>query len=362
MFKVFALFGLCIAAAAANANVKAYWWECQGCQAIGGALEKLLKDPTFEGEVTTIIETFCHTILDATLAKDCLLGITNDHDAIYAKIQSLLEPSVFCPGVGMCNSRRMSYKALATTKGLECEACEYLISEVKNLITSNNVLPTILNYVQDVCTVLPADIQASCNQIITQYGQQIISQILAILDPQTACSDIHLCTSKSALSAVKSDPTCDMCKTFVGMVDAEISQAQPLILGLVDQLCDVMPTQMKSDCKDFVTKFGADALTYVLAQLDPTKACTEMSACSSKAVSSLFKKNIKDTCSTCKTVDTAIVNMVKQNEQQVLTVGSGLCKLLGSYEQMCVSMLQTVLNEVLTMMNPDTVCKEIHMC
>jgi saposin len=46
----------------------------------------------------------------------------------------------------------------------------------------------IIAALDKVCSVLPDTIKETCDQLIDQYGEMIISLLLAELDPQEVCT------------------------------------------------------------------------------------------------------------------------------------------------------------------------------
>lgn len=83
-------------------------------------------------------------------------------------------------------------------------------------------------------------LEDECDQIIEQYGPQLITQVLDKFTPEEICTDLSLCNSTTTNSAIE----CDVCEFAVGEAQklAQSNSTQEKILSEVEKLCKYVPS------------------------------------------------------------------------------------------------------------------------
>merc|ERR1711862_571807 len=82
-------------------------------------------------------------------------------------------------------------------KGLACDICQTVITDLADFITSETTQEEILSFAHELChvlgTVLGAAIEADCNAMFDTSLPDIIDGIVSGTDALTVCTNIFLC-------------------------------------------------------------------------------------------------------------------------------------------------------------------------
>ncbi|WVZ69374.1 hypothetical protein U9M48_018171 [Paspalum notatum var. saurae] len=112
-------------------------------------------------------------------------------------------------------------------------------------------------------------VSQECKAVVSQYGQQILDQLLAETQPSKVCSSVGLCTfdgthgvSGRIQSVVEDeveksnglfdDAMCNACETAVVWMQSQLAQnqTQDLVLQYINQLCERFPSSMGESSVD----------------------------------------------------------------------------------------------------------------
>jgi len=267
-----------------------------------------------------------------------------------------------------------------------CQYCKQLVDQVLNTNTLHQVLHSIDKY----CDYLPGEFGQQCKQLVDQYGEQLINEILSKYNSKVICTDIaHVCSAKTLFVAggfvpapEKQGDPCAMCKQAVGQVLNKNTLEQ--ILHKIESLCDKLPGGFAEQCKQVVDQFGEQLINQILATYTPEKVCKDiLHVCSfekdapkivppmlilANRPQALPKKGVgKDQlCDTCTSVAKQILN--RETLEALLNRAEQFCdRLPGWVGEQCKQLLESeghkVIEELLTKYTPEKVCKDImHFC
>ena len=87
---------------------------------------------------------------------------------------------------------------------VECVLCEYIMSEVDNILKENRSREAIENALKMVCSKLPATISQECTDFVNQYADLVINLLIQEGDPKTVCKALNLCSSKQKKTNINS--------------------------------------------------------------------------------------------------------------------------------------------------------------
>ena len=76
---------------------------------------------------------------------------------------------------------------------VKCTICENVVNYVEDFIEWNRTEQEIIQYINQICILMPTNLQAECSGIIETYGADIIELVLAELSPDTICEFIGVC-------------------------------------------------------------------------------------------------------------------------------------------------------------------------
>lgn len=163
-------------------------------------------------------------------------------------------------------------------KSVLCDKCKLLVDQY---ITDANVAK-VLQYGAQACDSFPAGLGDKCKTLVSQYGAQVASEILA--DKDQLCSMAHLCPStkmmrqpkfyqlKKHLLADASGLTCSACKMGIDVFDSIIDSTlfkEDLETMMQTAICGLTPS---SDCVITI----ASLYNQILALLKSAVACKDI--------------------------------------------------------------------------------------
>jgi cytidine deaminase len=293
--------------------------------------------------------------------------------------------------IGLTAAAEVQPAAVAESKDDQlCEMCQQLIGQFLN----KDTLEKLLQKAESYCDYLPGGLGDECKQMVDQYGQQIINQILSQYSAKKICSDLlHVCQGKqiflmAGIPFVKTADTkqqdpCAMCKQLVGQLLNKNTLEQ--LLSRVESLCDKLPGEFATQCHSVIHQYGEKLIDSILAKYTPDSVCRDIvHVCSfdkTAAVSAtslvqliehpllaklMNQKSDEQLCATCMnvagqllTADTlnAILQKVDQTCDQLPGFVSDECHKLVQSEG------KKVIDQILAKFTPEKVCKQfLHVC
>ena len=165
--------------------------------------------------------------------------------------------------------------------------------------------------------------------------------------------------------------TCVLCEFVVHLLETfatQNSSAQELA-QILEQVCQIMPEVLRSECKQFIETYGFDLIAILVREFDPAKACALIKLCPKpNDVPHVVQANSAE-CSLCKYVVTYL-DAVLQNNKSEAAIEAALEKVCGilpaSLKTQCVKFVDTygpILAQLLAKYaTPDQVCNALKVC
>jgi len=351
----------------------------QACDYCEQLVNKFLNKDTLHG-ILHKIDKYCD-YLPGEFGQQCKNLVDQYGEQIINEILSKYSAKTICTDiVHVCHAKKVFFvngimPVSAPKQQDPCAMCKQVVGQFLN----KNTLEQLLHKVESFCDKLPGGFAAQCKQIVDQYGEQLINQILATYTPEKVCKDIfHVCSYEK--DEKQQDP-CAMCKQVVGQFLNKNTLEQ--ILHKIDSLCDKLPGGFAAQCKQIVDQYGEQLINQILATYTPEKVCKDIfHVCSyeekevvSRTIPMLilanrpqylpFKKN-QQLCDTCTNVGKQLLN--KDTLNALLERAEEFCdRLPGWIGEQCHKVLESeghkVIDELVTKFTPDKVCKDIlHFC
>ncbi|GFR60011.1 proactivator polypeptide, partial [Elysia marginata] len=332
--------------------------ECIICEYVMNKLDTMLKENATEQEVEQALGQVCN-LLPASVKSEC--------DAFVAQytpqlIQLLLQvkPSQVCGYLGLCSSK------LTVKAGPQCVLCEFVMTQLDNILAANATEPQIEQALDTVCNLLPKSVKAQCEDFVHQYTPQLI-KILLQYTPDKVCTMLGLCTNNNdrvKASPVNAGPTCIMCEFIMTKLDSILGEnaTKQEIEQALDQVCNFLPASIKSECDAFVSQY-TPKLLQLLLQYKPSQVCTYLGVCPSE-----LSASAGPTCVLCEFVMTQLEKILAANatEQQIEQALDQVCNLLpDSVKQQCddfVKQYTPTLIKLLLQVTPDKACTFLKLC
>merc|ERR1712029_158072 len=92
---------------------------------------------------------------------------------------------------------KLSYKQAMKAKGIGCDICTLVVTEIDKLIVANETMDTIVETVEQLCSGIDGlfpGAGATCNALVETYLPQIIEGLVNNqLSPASVCATLTLC-------------------------------------------------------------------------------------------------------------------------------------------------------------------------
>ncbi|XP_072050756.1 uncharacterized protein [Amphiura filiformis] len=261
--------------------------NCALCEFVLKEIDQVLSQNATEEEITKVVENIC-PILPGTLQEQCKSFLDTYGPTLVTLIVQQLDPKKICTAIGLCSKSTKLYKSSPLSGPIkandeECAFCEFIMSELKDLITKNSteenfkVTEEIKTALDDVCSILPSKFKTSCLLFVSDYADAICQLIASGIDPTQICTSLGFCSN----TITTTDDECDLCQILVKFVDDYIrsnATEEEIVKGLLD-ICTILPDNIKSECTDIVNQYGTVIPGLIAELLSPLKVCEAISIC-----------------------------------------------------------------------------------
>ncbi|XP_023137058.2 surfactant protein Bb isoform X2 [Amphiprion ocellaris] len=208
-----------------------------------------------------------------------------------------------------------------------CTECSQIIQLSENMISSSDTKETVYETLHALCHRLAGDQASECDSQVKAYLPKILQQTPGHLKPGEICVVFGLCAtrkeeelqkptyhvtsedgSSSALgTGTKTvglfNPACTLCMLFIKKLEALLPQnmTEDTIIKVMGEVCYLLPKSYKDQCDDFVEKYGAQIVEFLLSSAAPYTVCSLLHLC-------LFEEKpaeevlIPTDCDSCRTL------------------------------------------------------------
>nr|XP_034314915.1 uncharacterized protein LOC105340758 isoform X1 [Crassostrea gigas] len=270
--------------------------ECILCEYIMSEVDNILKENRSREAIENALKMVCSK-LPATISQECTDFVNQYADLVINLLIQEGDPKTVCKALNLCQA---SAKAKSVAASVECVLCEYIMSEVDNILKENRSREAIENALKMVCSKLPATISQECTDFVNQYADLVINLLIQEGDPKTVCKALNLCSSKQKKTNINSirflpipgqvaslrlgDEKCEVCEVILNYLDEALKENKTVqaVEALLDQVCNFLPTTFKEECDTIVAQYGPVIAQLFSQLLDPKKICQEIKLCPSK--------------------------------------------------------------------------------
>nr|XP_019927940.2 prosaposin isoform X4 [Crassostrea gigas] len=270
--------------------------ECVVCEYIMSEVDNILKENRSREAIENALKMVCSK-LPSTISQECTDFVNQYADLVINLLIQEGDPKTVCKALNLCQA---SAKAKSVAASVECVLCEYIMSEVDNILKENRSREAIENALKMVCSKLPATISQECTDFVNQYADLVINLLIQEGDPKTVCKALNLCSSKQKKTNINSirflpipgqvaslrlgDEKCEVCEVILNYLDEALKENKTVqaVEALLDQVCNFLPTTFKEECDTIVAQYGPVIAQLFSQLLDPKKICQEIKLCPSK--------------------------------------------------------------------------------
>ncbi|KAF6729603.1 Prosaposin [Oryzias melastigma] len=183
-----------------------------------------------------------------------------------------------------------------------CAECSQIIGMSANMISSSDAKMTVYEALHAACLRLPKQQALQCHSQVKTYLPKVLQQTPSHLKPRETCVVFGLCapqkdeeppqsvdaeglSDSAPVSATEtqkiSGPVCALCLMVIKKLENMLpkNMTEDVVLKLMGEVCDLVPASYKQQCDDFVDKYGADIVEFLLSSAAPHTICTILHLC-----------------------------------------------------------------------------------
>jgi saposin len=374
---------------------------CSLCEFAVHMVDDKLNENATEAEIIHAVENVC-SHLPATVAGPCKLLIdTYGDQIIQALVARLGDANGVCIAVHLCpqaarqgplgsalrvgiviDDKPAPQEPLVAPRDSQCALCEFVVSELDQLLENNATEADIIAALENVCNALPASVHAECETLIQQYGPQLYLALLSKLNATQICTVIGLCTNQAeknylAVTAahVRAGQLCPICEFVLKEVDNLLAEnaTEAEVLTALAKVCSILPKAVQSECATLINEYGQAIYLALLNKLDPQQVCTAIGLCTNSPAPVVVESPVaaveSTECVLCEFVIKEVDSLLGANatEAEVLAALAKVCSVIPkSLQPECQALIQSygpqIYQLLINKLDPQQVCTAIGLC
>ncbi|XP_033111182.1 uncharacterized protein LOC117112217 [Anneissia japonica] len=336
---------------------------CTVCELVVNELDRFLSDNATEDEIISAVEKVCDQ-LPSAFKTECNALVSQYGAALIELLVQKIKPDEICMKLNLCTGKENKLSA-----STECTLCEFVMTEIKSLISDNSTDQEILNALEKVCSLLPATIQDDCNDFVDKYAPDILS-LLKYLQPDQVCTALGLCTGKAVPvveKKVDESIECVLCEFVMKELESLLTKnsTEQEILDALDKVCSLLPTSIQDDCNNFIATYGP-LIFELLKSMPPDAICAALQLC---GANDQMKLSTSGGCLICEFILKELDNYLKKNstEEEIIKALEQVCNMLPStISADCVVFVHkygdAIIELLLLELDPSAICTALTLC
>lgn len=347
--------GLCSAAKKAQeANPSPI--ECELCKVVVGELEALVETNRSEAAIEAALDKVCNAF--GQYGSVCRTFIDTYTDDLIKLLEEYESAEVVCRQLHLCIA---AAERKVNDPQLNCVLCKMAVSYFQ-LSLQNETAD--VGKLEALCHFLPGKVGEDCKMLVDTYGATIV-ELLESMTPEQICSFVQLCVQAPSNGVDK----CTVCELLVGEVSSLLSdgKTEAAITAEVQKLCNKLPTQYQTICKDAVAAVVPDMISLLEAKIDPEKICQFLGMCRKAGVNGRPGRNDAK-CTLCEWAVKLMDAWLERNqtEQEIRQKLDQACSTMGPFSSECAMFVDDyfmpLLEALIQHEDPDTLCTQLHIC
>jgi len=371
-------------------------------------LFEVLENKDNEEEVKNALETICR-FMPASIEDKCEEYIEAYAETILQFILKSMTPDEICAELGLCEENPPKHEMSMTENDSKCVLCEYVMSQVKDMLSNKTTEEEVRKVLDEVCSYLPSTISDQCTKFVDQYSDMIIDFITHNVTPEEICQQIGLCQAhihnenaerfemigevdeiieidiQETHETSDDRPYCTLCEYAIGEVDKMITDKKNVdeIKHVLDEICYELSNPIRDECVKMVNQYTDEIVQMFVAEYTPQEVCSELGLCDPPKADEINDNTIlqfetlemnsvseKPLCALCEFAMDILEKQILTN--QTLDMVEHAVEMLCSYMpetigDKCIDFVQEYGDEVIDLiiraeMNPDQVCSALTLC
>ncbi|GLV43603.1 Saposin-related [Carabus blaptoides fortunei] len=382
---------------------------CTFCEYFLHFIQQEITDPKTEDKIKQYVHGACER-LPKTIREQCDSFVDMYGDAFVALLAQEIDPSQVCPLLSLCPAASLQeVEIMMHSKPQDkpnCPLCLFAVTELEGMIKSHKSEENIKNALGKLCTHLPRNLAAECNDFVLTYADELVEMLVADLSPQEVCVYLKLCEDNSTKhfapallhkpeenngdmtltneipddtvegrqvekdvhsDLVSRSPQCVICEFVMSKLEDELKDKtnEDEIKRIVHGVCNHLPKSVAAECNDFVTKY-ADMIIVLLQTVQPEEICSMIGLCQDNIIQ--VTEEILD-CAICESTVTALDRLMDNPRidhamEHVLT--KACLALPYKNQKKCRAMIDTYgdsfFHLVTKLADSKTVCRKVGLC
>lgn len=167
----------------------------------------------------------------------------------------------------------------------ECGICEYVVTLGETLLQNNHTITEIETTLEKACVLLPDNLQAPCNYLVSNYLPTIIEKLEQEYPPSVVCTDLGICQSYQNVFMVceRSNLTCSACLSFMNKFETTLenliqSPTWDKIVVELETMCSKLSQTEATICEMLVGTLP-DIINMEISNFPPDRVCEMVHAC-----------------------------------------------------------------------------------
>ncbi|XP_059612395.1 uncharacterized protein LOC132258881 [Phlebotomus argentipes] len=295
---------------------------CLLCEYVMHFLQDALASPDNEDKIKSEVKKVCDRI-PSTFGAECQNFIDVYGDAIVAILVQDCDPSIVCPRLHFCPSRRESDVEIFAPDNLEitvdisntgadkpmCPLCLLAVKDVQETIQSDKSKANIIKCLNNLCTHLPRKLMGECNDFVETYSSELVDMLINDFSPEEICVNLRLCqdntpkirkenndiftneipddtvngqfvTNDFTPRRYETTPECLLCERVINEVEKKVvnKKSKEQIKHALEHACDKVK-KYREKCLDYVEKHGDQIADMIMKDLAPKEICRILGYC-----------------------------------------------------------------------------------
>ncbi|BES88025.1 SAPA [Nesidiocoris tenuis] len=399
---------------------------CDFCEQLVHHLRDVLIANTTEEEFKMVLTGLCKM---SKFKEECDSFVNQYYEAAYYFLVNELDGKMLCTQIKICNATSEISKPQATevlvsqpqqlpierikmtlvpesfqsvgSSPAVCSFCEYLLHFIQEEITLPSSEREITEFVDHICTKLPATVHGQCESFFDTYMNQFIAILANKIDPSQVCPSLGACPTKLVAVELKDKPTCPLCLLAMDETIKKVGRAnrtEAAIHNVLDDLCmrDEFPTPVLTECVKFIQDFRGPITDMVIAEFDSQESCVYVNLCSPPAdgmispprqdeefdeiadlnsgvgdvaTNEIHERSDPHKCTLCEFVMSKLAKEIadKKTEEEIKHALYSICSHMPkTVSSQCKQFVATygdlVLNLLIQEVSPKVICTELGLC
>uniref|UniRef100_UPI0037E989FD surfactant protein Bb n=1 Tax=Semicossyphus pulcher TaxID=241346 RepID=UPI0037E989FD len=208
-----------------------------------------------------------------------------------------------------------------------CAECSQIIHLSANMISSRDTKETVYETLHALCQRLPGEQASECDSQVKTFLPKLLQQTPGHLKPGQTCMAFGLCAapkeeeqrkiphhatdediSSLALGTAANTndvfgPVCSLCVLVIKKLETLLPEnmTEDALMKLMEEVCDLIPQSYKDECDDFVDKYGAQIVEFLLSSAAPHTICTLLHLCMFQE-QTVPEVHLPSDCDSCRTL------------------------------------------------------------